>query len=252
MSVATQCKFEYRCSRCFHSLYAPVEESGTEQPCRFCGVQNLLPEATPDRIARAENVTEEAPVAVAPNEIPLMFRDEQLTDEELQCEVKRQMYVAPGDMICMSTMAASRVKRFLGALIDGALAAVAFALGIGLMIGLVAGGFISQQQLEASTFNLDQLNALAATYFPFVALALFQWNLIATRGQSIGKKLLGMKIVTDGGHAPGFIFGVVLRNWVRVALSIIPFFSLIDVLFIFGESHRCIHDYLAGTFVVDV
>ena len=252
MSVATQCKFEYRCTRCFHSLYAPVEEAGSEQSCKFCGVKNLLPDATPDRIARAESASDEAPVAVAANEIPLMFRDEQLSDEELQREVKRQMYVAPGDMICMSTMAASRVKRFLGAVIDGILAGIAFAIGVVLTIGLISGGFINQHELESQSFNLDQMNALAATYFPFLALALFQWNLIATQGQSIGKKLLGMRIVTDGGQMPGFIFGVVLRNWVRFALSFIPFFGLIDVLFIFGESRRCIHDYLAGTFVVDV
>lgn len=251
MTVATACKFEYRCTRCFHSLYAPVEEAGTEQPCKFCGVKNLLPQATPDRIARAENLTEE-PVVAEALETPLLFRDETLSDADLEREVKRQMYVAPGEMVCLSTMCASPWKRLLGAILDSFFAGLTFVVGAVLAFGLMSAGFISERAVRSETLNLDTINFLAALYLPFLGLALFQWNLIATQGQTLAKMLLGMRIVTDGGHMPGLVQGVILRNWVRFALSFIPFFSLIDVLFIFGESRRCIHDYMAGTYVVDV
>jgi uncharacterized RDD family membrane protein YckC len=77
-----------------------------------------------------------------------------------------------------------------------------------------------------------------------------QWNLIATRGQSIGKILLWIRIINCRGNAPGFIQGVILRDWLRMALSFIPFFSIVDAALILTESKRCIHDYIAGTRVV--
>jgi uncharacterized RDD family membrane protein YckC len=33
---------------------------------------------------------------------------------------------------------------------------------------------------------------------------------------------------------------------------IIPFYAFVDVLLIFGNERRCIHDYLAGTKVVEI
>lgn len=79
-----------------------------------------------------------------------------------------------------------------------------------------------------------------------------QWFLLATSGQTIGKKLLMIRIVSTSGKLPGFLQAVVLRNWLRVVFSIVPFFGLIDVLFIFSDSRRCLHDYLAATRVVSI
>jgi uncharacterized RDD family membrane protein YckC len=92
---------------------------------------------------------------------------------------------------------------------------------------------------------------MATISFPWIALKIIQWNLIATRGQTLGKMMLFKRIINVNGEIPGFISGVILRNWLRAALNSIPIFGLIDVLFIFGESRRCIHDYLAGTRVVN-
>jgi hypothetical protein len=33
--------------------------------------------------------------------------------------------------------------------------------------------------------------------------------------------------------------------------NVIPFYAFIDILVIFGSEQRCIHDYLAGTKVVE-
>jgi uncharacterized RDD family membrane protein YckC len=41
-----------------------------------------------------------------------------------------------------------------------------------------------------------------------------------------------------------------LRNVVNILLGIIPFYSLIDSLLIFGETRQCVHDKLADTIVV--
>jgi uncharacterized RDD family membrane protein YckC len=89
-------------------------------------------------------------------------------------------------------------------------------------------------------------------------LMIYQWYLIATRGQTLGKKWTGIKIVKMDGSRVDFVSGVVLRNWVLALPGFIPtvgrginsLVDLIDVLMIFGEQRRCLHDVIAGTKVV--
>jgi uncharacterized RDD family membrane protein YckC len=73
---------------------------------------------------------------------------------------------------------------------------------------------------------------------------------IARDGQTIAKKLLGIRIVrTDGTKASlGRIFW--LRFFVNYLLGFIPAYSLVDPLLIFSDSRQCIHDKLADTIVV--
>jgi uncharacterized RDD family membrane protein YckC/DNA-directed RNA polymerase subunit RPC12/RpoP len=248
MSTATACKYEYRCTRCFRSLYAETEEAGTEKPCQYCGQSILLPEATPDRIERAANSTEDIAIT-AP--AAWLAPEQAMSAAELERELKKQIHVSPGEMICLSTIAASRVKRFLGILIDNVLLGMTIGAGVLLAFWLLHSGYIDEASLNSKDWNLDLINFFGALYFPAAALLLWQWNMTAVHGKTIGKKLLGTKVVVDGGRSPGLLQGVILRNWLTSALNMIPFFSLIDALFIFGESRRCLHDYLAGTYVVD-
>jgi uncharacterized RDD family membrane protein YckC len=90
-----------------------------------------------------------------------------------------------------------------------------------------------------------------------VAVFVVQVWMLSTRGQTIGKRLLGVRIVgyTDDAN-PGFLRAVGLRAVVPGLLGMIPgigfVFSLIDVCFIFREDRRCVHDFIAGTKVVAV
>jgi uncharacterized RDD family membrane protein YckC len=74
--------------------------------------------------------------------------------------------------------------------------------------------------------------------------------LVARNGQTIGKRLLEIKVVrSDGSPASlGRIFW--LRNFGNWLLSVIPFYGLVDLLLIFGVRQQCIHDLLADTIVV--
>ena len=146
---------------------------------------------------------------------------------------------------------ASHLARFVAVLADGIVDGLACALGIGTMIGLIYLGLLTEPIMVHEQWNLNNIEALAVFSFPLLVVKIIQWNLIATRGQSLGKMLMFIRIVTTDGQIPGFVSGVLLRNWLRAALSSIPFFGLIDALFIFSESRRCIHDYLAGTRVVN-
>src|SRR5262249_11321963 len=84
-----------------------------------------------------------------------------------------------------------------------------------------------------------------------------QTALLTLRGQTLGKLLVGVRIVDyDDGSNPGFLRAVVLRNLVPGLISLLPclgfLFSVVDVLSIFGEERRCLHDLFARTKVVDV
>ncbi len=80
--------------------------------------------------------------------------------------------------------------------------------------------------------------------------------LLATRGQTIGKSLLKVRIVrSDGSQASlGRIIG--LRYLPTTVISLIPvvggLYAIIDSLLIFRESRRCLHDNIADTIVVKV
>lgn len=171
------------------------------------------------------------------------------TSSSLESQLHNDLDVPLAEVRDLTMLAASRTKRLLGALLDGFLVAIALVVGVAAVFGLVAAGVVQFDAENPSLLN--NINALCVMYFPAFALALFQWNMTAVEGQTIAKKLLGMRIVLRNGSSPGFFQGVLLRSWGITLLGMIPFVSLLNILFIFGEPRRCLHDYLAGTYVIN-
>ena len=84
-----------------------------------------------------------------------------------------------------------------------------------------------------------------------IGIFLYQLMLLSRDGQTLGKKAVGIRIVKkDTGENGGFVSNVLLRIIVNGLLGIIPLYGLVDILFIFREDRRCIHDMIAGTVVV--
>lgn len=88
---------------------------------------------------------------------------------------------------------------------------------------------------------------------------LLQWSMIVVRGQTLGKMLVGTRIVRRTGARAGILHGVVLRDWWRWEPALAPSFSalhlttllrVLDAVFILGQRRRCFHDWVAGTDVV--
>jgi len=93
----------------------------------------------------------------------------------------------------------------------------------------------------------------------FTAAALIAWCvittwLVATNGQSIGKRLVGIKIVRTDGSRASLARIFLLRNVVNAAPNLLPYvgwlYQLIDPLFIYQDSRQCLHDRIADTIVV--
>jgi len=77
---------------------------------------------------------------------------------------------------------------------------------------------------------------------------------LATQGQTLGKKILDIKIVDLEGNLPKVKQHLVVRYAAYMIPGQIPvvgpFINIINILFIFGSQKRCAHDYIAGTKVV--
>jgi uncharacterized RDD family membrane protein YckC len=90
----------------------------------------------------------------------------------------------------------------------------------------------------------------------FLALLVIQIYLLSSRGQTIGKKMMSVKVVKyDDGSNPGFVHACLLRLIVPGFINGIPIigylFPIVDACFIFNEERRCIHDLIASTKVVN-
>jgi len=134
-------------------------------------------------------------------------------------------------------------QRLIAALVDG--------------VPLAAIFFLTQSGLPDENGQGGSDLKVAIGLVLMVALAGCNLYLLATRGQTIGKKLQRIRIVAlEGDHHPGLFRVFWLRSFINGLIGSIPLFgpipvySLIDVLCIFGKERRCIHDYLAQTRVV--
>ncbi len=98
--------------------------------------------------------------------------------------------------------------------------------------------------------TIPEIVSILLGLFVFAYFVL-QAVLLTTNGQTIGKKLVNIRIVrSKDGTNGGFLTNVVLRVLVNGLIGLIPFYHLIDTLCIFAASRRCLHDRIAGTIVV--
>jgi uncharacterized RDD family membrane protein YckC len=85
----------------------------------------------------------------------------------------------------------------------------------------------------------------------WLIVLIVQVVLLTRSGQTVGKRLVGIRIVNkDTGQNGGFVPNVLLRGLVNGLLNVIPLYGLVDALFIFREDRRCLHDLIANTIVV--
>jgi len=87
-----------------------------------------------------------------------------------------------------------------------------------------------------------------------LGLVIYNFILLHRNGQTIGKKLLGIRIVRSDGARVGLLRVVFIRALPVTLLGMIPLigplFSLLDPLLIFRDNRRCLHDQIADTVVV--
>lgn len=111
--------------------------------------------------------------------------------------------------------------------------------------------------LDRSLFKpMDLAEALQYMGFAFSVYLVINGAWLARHSQSVGKRLLGIRIVRSDGTRAGLARLFVVRYAANMAVVMIPLvgllYALIDSLAIFGQQRRCIHDHIADTVVVKV
>lgn len=95
---------------------------------------------------------------------------------------------------------------------------------------------------------------ISLAVFGFIAYVAINFYHLHKYGQSFGKMVMGIKIVGLDDRKPGVLRLLLVRQLPAFLLHPVPFagkaYQTLDMLFIFGPSRRCIHDYLARTKVV--
>jgi len=176
--------------------------------------------------------------------------------------IERPADVGSADLGPASTALASRWLRLGAALLDELLSNFCAMPGM-IMLGPSALMLIyrlaTQGRSALQDSDLEMLTgmsgALGVLLLGVLFCAAIQTWMLAVRGQTVGKRLLGIRIVRVQDDAnPGFVHAVVLRSFIPILLRAIPVFGLgfwlVDVLCIFREDRRCLHDLIAGTKVM--
>lgn len=90
-------------------------------------------------------------------------------------------------------------------------------------------------------------------FLGMLAVGAYQLHLVVQTGQTIGKRMLGIRVIRSDGSPVTFGRIFLLRNllpgFINAACGL---FSIVDALFIFNDDRRCIHDMIADTKVVKV
>jgi uncharacterized RDD family membrane protein YckC len=92
------------------------------------------------------------------------------------------------------------------------------------------------------------------TLAAWAVLAVWSGVLLHQHGQTIGKRVLKIRVVRTGGRRASLPRLVLLRALTSGVLLALPYYGwlgfLLDSLLILGASRRCLHDRIAGTIVV--
>ncbi len=144
---------------------------------------------------------------------------------------------------------ASRWLRLGAILVDSIIGCILMAPGFAVMM---SAGIFSHGGNPNTPLLLAGMGALGLALLILLGVQIY---LLTTRGQTMGKKLLGIKIVNfDDESNPGFVKAFLLRMFVNGVIGAIPIagpiYSIVDICFIFRSDRRCLHDLLAGTKVV--
>jgi uncharacterized RDD family membrane protein YckC len=142
---------------------------------------------------------------------------------------------------------AGRGERLGAHLLDSIIPGVLF---IPLLIGV---------GLDFSGLFADQITPFTMVGIAIASIGSLVWigvtiYFVNRNGQTIAKRIIGIKVVrSDGSRASlGRIFW--LRNFVNGLPASIPIlgyiYQLVDYLLIFGDKQQCIHDMIADTIVV--
>ena len=109
------------------------------------------------------------------------------------------------------------------------------------MIPIIVGFFVGLMNIkDGDNWNIDEMQIMLNKFNPlwflvglaiFLAYSIWQCVLMSTTGQSLGKKLLNLKVIKSDGSEAGFVGTVLLREVVYMIASVIAVGIVSNLLF---------------------
>ncbi len=148
-----------------------------------------------------------------------------------------------------------KVERLAAYIIDSLIAFLAM-IPLGSQFFTAVNDFSAGSIDSINSLTIENTNNFTLGIFLIILQFIIQGYLITTRGQSIGKIVMSLRIVNSiDGTNPGFIKAFLVRFILTQIITSIPYIGFIyifaDPLFIFRSDRRCIHDLMANTIVVE-
>ncbi|GAA0702243.1 hypothetical protein GCM10009429_32290 [Dyella marensis] len=172
-----------------------------------------------------------------------------LTHKDGTMEKEQNYYAAPQSAVAdvggysqqdLESRKATRGQRLGAALLDGLI------VGVGAVLVGIGGAAASKGE--------GGIVAVAVGLLIILGIFVVNCVLLHQNAQTIGKKVLGIKIVRSNGDRIGLGRIIGMRIIPISLLGAIPylggFISLADSLVIFGAERRCLHDMIADTIVI--
>lgn len=164
--------------------------------------------------------------------------------------MERSVTVRTPEAIAFYYELAGLGSRFLALLIDTIIQALVF--GLILLVGVLgatrAHSVATSLHLGGKTFESLVGATLIILFFVifYGYFVVFEkvWN-----GQTPGKKLIGIRVVRDGGY-PVELMDSIIRNLIRVLEFILGFYFISAVSMLLSSENKRLGDYAAGTIVV--
>ena len=148
-----------------------------------------------------------------------------------------------------------KIERLAAYIIDSLIAFLSM-IPLGSQFFTAVNDFSAGSIDSINSLTIENTNNFTLGIFLIILQFIIQGYLITTRGQSIGKIAMSLRIVNSiDGTNPGFIKAFLVRFILTQIITSIPYIGFIyifaDPLFIFRSDRRCIHDLMANTIVVE-
>jgi uncharacterized RDD family membrane protein YckC len=164
--------------------------------------------------------------------------------------VDRTLEVRTPESIAFSYELAGLGSRFLALIVDQAIQVVVL---IAMFAGVIAwaAANVPRRSLPAGDVKVGE--SIAIAIFAVIAfVVLFGYFIVfeaVWNGQTPGKKLLGIRVVRDGGYPIDFGASLI-RNLIRVGEQIIGYYAIAAISALISPENKRLGDFAAGTIVV--
>ena len=156
----------------------------------------------------------------------------------------RTLEVRTPESVAFSYELAGVGSRFLAVAID-------LAIQLGLILALVWG--VSSANLHAPAgAGRFVYNVWIGTWVALLFLIFYGYFIVFEtlwNGQTPGKRLLGIRVVRDGGYPVDFMASLI-RNLIRVGEMIVGFYAVSAAVAVFSPMNKRLGDLAAGTIVI--